>query len=443
MSERTKPTCPSFETLSAAFSARAPGPLADHLTGCAACARAWRDLEALRAAGQHLPVYVPDAARAHVLEAELLARVRSSGSDAERRLKRWRRAAVALAAALLLAIGGAVVSESFEHERSSPPREVDAPLAAWPAAPVAPAVPAAPVAPAAPVPAVHRGTIRAASGARFEHSTRHAPAAGIETDEVVRVADGTVQVDVAPLAAGERFRVLTLDAEVEVRGTSFEVEVRDDRLIAVVVRSGLVEVRPKSGAPRLLSMGQRWDAAVIAEPPVRNAPATAAPRTRAPERVRAPEPEPEPAPPVAAPAPSIPDATPSIPDPAETELERTFAEAFDLLKSGDASAAADRFADLDASSHALDEDVLYWRAVALGRAARETEAEQVLRRFLDRHPRSVRAGEVSVMLGWRLLERGALEAAAERFEAAARDPSARVRGAARSGLEAVRERSRR
>src|SRR5204862_7014222 len=81
---------------------------------------------------------------------------------------------------------------------------------------VAPAAPTASV-PAPPVtPSPSRASIRAIGDARF---ARVQP----PPDELVRLDDGRIELDVVPLARGERFRVATDSGEVEVRGTSFAV----------------------------------------------------------------------------------------------------------------------------------------------------------------------------------------------------------------------------
>ena len=59
--------------------------------------------------------------------------------------------------------------------------------------------------------------------------------------------DGRIELDVVPLARGERFRVATDNGEVEVRGTSFEVLAADRQLRAVSVSRGRVEVRSGGG----------------------------------------------------------------------------------------------------------------------------------------------------------------------------------------------------
>jgi hypothetical protein len=82
----------------------------------------------------------------------------------------------------------------------------------------------------------------------------------------IEVTAGRVGFEVSPLAAGERFRVRTEAATVEVVGTAFTVEV-DGACTAVVVSEGRVRVSPTGGAEAtLLTPGER--ARHCAAPPV-------------------------------------------------------------------------------------------------------------------------------------------------------------------------------
>lgn len=109
-----------------------------------------------------------------------------------------------------------------------------------------------------------RGAIQAAEGARFSH--QRTETAGL-ANEVVWLRDGRVTVDVRPLSATDRFRVVTGDAEIEVRGTRFEVVTENDQLRAVLVHSGRVHVRPWQGPADELTAGQRWSPAPRAPVP--------------------------------------------------------------------------------------------------------------------------------------------------------------------------------
>ncbi|HVT08812.1 MAG TPA: FecR family protein [Polyangia bacterium] len=101
-----------------------------------------------------------------------------------------------------------------------------------------------------------------------------------DAERWVRLAAGAVSVHVAKLKAGERFVLVTPDAEVEVRGTRFKVDVvpaaadcGGGTVTRVAVEEGLVEVRTASGATRVPA-GAHWPigcepAAAPAAPPPR------------------------------------------------------------------------------------------------------------------------------------------------------------------------------
>ncbi len=119
-------------------------------------------------------------------------------------------------------------------------------------------------------------------------------------------------------------------------------------------------------------------------------------------------------------------------------VEIAFARGWSALRSNDFDAAAEAFgrAAAERNDNALSEDASFWKGVALDRAKRLAEAQEALSRFLVLYPRSDRAGEASVMLGWLLLRAGDLTAADMRFGSALGDPSERVRRSARAGLAA-------
>jgi TolA-binding protein len=79
-------------------------------------------------------------------------------------------------------------------------------------------------------------------------------------DYVVHLDDGRIGVEVAAVQAGERFRVVTSDAEVEVRGTKFEVAATHGLIAEVAVHEGRVEVRA-DGRVIVLASGETWTAA--------------------------------------------------------------------------------------------------------------------------------------------------------------------------------------
>ena len=96
-----------------------------------------------------------------------------------------------------------------------------------------------------------RVSIRAIGQARFSHVQRL-------PDEIVRLNEGTLELEVEPLHHNERFRVMTADADVEVRGTSFKVSAVGGNLVAVHVWRGRVDVRSLDGAFAVLDAGDDW-----------------------------------------------------------------------------------------------------------------------------------------------------------------------------------------
>jgi hypothetical protein len=103
------------------------------------------------------------------------------------------------------------------------------------------------------------GDVRPVGVARYERVSA-AP------DEAVRLTEGRIHVAVVHLGPQERFRVLTADSSVEVRGTEFELEASAGRLQSVEVERGLVEVRVANREAQLLIAGAHWQAA--SEPPL-------------------------------------------------------------------------------------------------------------------------------------------------------------------------------
>jgi len=129
----------------------------------------------------------------------------------------------------------------------------------------------------------------------------------------------------------------------------------------------------------------------------------------------------------------------SAPRASQSEAEIAFARGWSALGAGDFGAAAEAFGQAAAPrrENTLSEDAGFWRAVAFDRAGRLGEAQRAFAEFLSRYPRSDRAGEASVMLGWLLLRAGDAPGAAARFASALEDPGERVRGSAQAGLAAA------
>ncbi len=394
---RSAPCLPEAE-LHDAFTDRASSGTPAHVRACPACSTKWEALSELAGALRD----VPPVDRSEVARAEsrrlVLHRARSAEPPVD--AQRWRRWALVGLATVAAAVGLAVallpgardVADSGEPRRS-------------------------------PVP-VNRGHVHAAEDARFT-IVRGAP------DEVVRVFDGSVTLSVDPLRPGERFRVLVGDSEVEVHGTVFDVTAVSDRLTAVRVSEGLVEVRPEGQPGVTLSAGDRWAPTAPSSPSVRNA-------ARQPgiEETAVSTPSP-PSLPRRVPGrePTTADPTPrngAVPDDSET----AFQEGWTALREAEHSAAAEAFARVDPSSP-MAEDAAFWHAVALGRAGRDEAATRAFEAYLARHPRSARRGEATVSLGWLHLRQGRRDQARARFEEAGHDTDSTVRLSAQRGLRAL------
>jgi hypothetical protein len=381
--------CPPGWKLTRAVSEGLGDPAIDaHVRGCARC---WAEAEGLAAVlmhGQDLPA--PEGMTTASRQAISVTLLTAGGNPAPRR--RIGRVLVVAGVAV-----GAIALLLFARRARLPIAPAPAPVVAEGRS-------------LAPAPGRSRAAIRAIGGARFSR-VQSAP------DDVVLLDEGSLVFEVAPLPAGERFRVRTADAEVEVRGTRFRVSAARGELVAVYVTEGRVEVRSPGGGHALLEAGDEWVRGTGEAPAAAAAtPVAKAPRRPAPER---------------APAPSEARAVAN-----EPTARASFDRAWALLRQGDARGAAALFAEVEAlaAGRGIAEDALYWRAVATARAGEARPAVTLLGDFLSRFPASSRRGEAATALGWLLLEAGDPSAARAAFERAAEDPSPTVRASARDGL---------
>lgn len=398
--------CPDERALTRALTGDADDALRAHLSGCARCASEWSANHALIELARSAEPPVPTRDRSEQLRTEILAK-----SELARPLtplkrqppsRRW----IAPGMAAVAVAAGLIVATQARSSRPATPDHVSV--------------------------ALRRGSVTPHPGAAFQMT-------GAQPDEIVRLTEGTISVAVAPLSLGERFRVVIGDGEVEVRGTAFDVTARADRLIAVQVAHGRVEVRPQAGALVVLEAGDRWDAPEVASPHVEVPPpaivrlplapsvSSGRPPTHAPRVRRAPS---------ASSAPAT-DAR----DPAE----QAFADGWDAFRTGDAAAAAGLFEQCLAADPdgALVEDASFWHGVALSRAGRRAGATRAFVSYLATFPRSARAGEASTLLGWLLLDDGDLDGAEARFANARNDLSSSVRANAAEGLAEIARRRQR
>jgi TolA-binding protein len=294
--------------------------------------------------------------------------------------------------------------------------------------------------------ATSQATVQLTAAADLDHVTR---LDGGINDEVVRLRGGRISVAVTRLAPDQRFRVITGDAEVEVRGTAFDVVVEADRLVAVTVWHGLVEVRLHAGATFAVAGGAQWSratGAVTAIAAAAPAPAAPPPPGPAPSPVPAPaDPSPPPPEPARSPASSnrasrtadLARADAPVPDAADNE--RAFRAGRDAIRAGDFDAAATALSTAIALAPdaPLAEDARYWHGVALARAGRDADARRALDDFLTRHPDSAWAGRAALIIAAALTRTGDPRAARPYLERALADPDAGVRASARAVVTAT------
>ena len=332
---------------------------------------------------RELSAEVPALAHREQVRAAILAR--AAAPTAPARAPRPR----ALIATTLVAAAAAIGYLALRDTAPPPPPAV----AIQPAPHVEPTSPSAP--PRVATGSIAHGHVHARPGAEL--------AAGAPNpDEIVRLVDGTIDLDVDPLGPSDRFRVIVGASEIEVRGTAFTVVAERDRLVDVKVAHGRVEVRPAGAAMVVLDAGASWHAAAAR-----------------------PRPQPTPAPP-----------DKPLPTPAD---QLAYDDAWTALREKrfhDAGGAFARALAL-APDGPLADDARFWHAVALAREPRAAEAMVAFRELLDEHPGSAHHGEGSAMLGWLLVDAKLLPEARTRFEAAASDPSEKVRASARAGLAAL------
>jgi len=404
--------CPTELELDQAFSVGADPDLIAHLDGCHGCRTLWDETAIAVELARELPLAIPPVHHREERRTALLAAwdpvpfVRAPVQPAPeisavrpQRRGRWAVAAIVLAAAATVAVVVAARHPSHDPE----------------------------------VVASHarRGVVHAHEGARFSLAAQ-------PPDEIVRLRDGVIDIDVDPLSVGERFRVVVGTDEVEVRGTSFEVVATADHLVGVHVVHGRVEVKRAGMAPVVLTGGQAWHASTATDlpPPATPAPIVAPPAPSAPRLPSRSPPKARPADPVVPPPPAAGmTPPPKVTDPQEVAFNRGW-DAMRLGEYGQAAAAFNRAVAL-APDGALTEDATFWHAVAVARLHRTGEAIVAFRSFLDAFPSSTRAGEASAMLGWLLVETHELDEARRRFHAAETDPHEGARASALKGLETV------
>ena len=226
---------------------------------------------------------------------------------------------------------------------------------------------------AAPLAASYAGSVSAGPGSAWKQ-TRDAQTERVELDE------GTLRVHVRPQRPGERFLIVLPDGELEVRGTTFDVEVARGRTARVHVDEGVVELRLHDASVRTLAAGTAWAVETL-----------------------------EPASPKPSPAVSV--------TPPKVRIDRAndtdgggaaYAEAIRLFRDGHYESAAGAFHAFAHSSPLAPEaeDASFLEAVALARSGRLDAAALAAERHLESYPRSFRAREASLLIARAASRRG-------------------------------------
>lgn len=382
--------CVRAAEVEAALDERLPEPEArgalQHARTCARCREVHAELMALRGLAARLPGAAPDELSSRRMRAAVLGAVLRP-VPAVRRGRAW---AFALAAAALALVVFGVRSLRRPTERLMARRADAAVTAPSPAA----------------ISLGGAGTLWPAADARvFVRS------AGSNTR--IELSAGRIDLQVTHRRAGERFVVTTADAEVEVRGTRFQVEARDGHLRRVDVSEGVVAVRCEGEAERLLTAGAHL---VL------------------PEETRA---EPAPVAPAQVVTPPAPERPPAVrPDPGAAFRAGSLA-----FVQGDHAVAAEslqRFLAQSSRSDPRREDARYVLVLALHAARREAEMERAAWAFLAEFPRGLRRAEVVVALVRSLAGRGDCDNAARAAMALPEDVDARFRAPVTRALQACR-----
>jgi hypothetical protein len=411
--------CPPSHELSRALSDGADPAIEAHLAACPSCTKEWAATVEMIELARQFTAPVPSVAHREGVRTALLAasRTQSLTDDpparrAESRVDR--RMIIAASIAVAASVGLYLIV----RPPSSAPGHV-------------------------------HGSIHALVGAQYVQVSS-AP------DERIFLTEGSIDVQVSPLHKGERFRIILGDAEVEVHGTRFIATAEHGALVGVVVDHGVVEVRPRDSAMRMLHAGESWHPTQIAAaepvtrpteplppPPVVYLPS---PITQvAPSQAKVAKPTKRETAAVTQEIATLPEPNANEPTATDSTMadatpqERAYGAGWTAMRTGkfdDAATAFRKVLLLDPTGP-LAEDATYWNAVALARSKQNPRAIAAFRDFLDHYAHAKRAGEASAMLGWLLVSAGDRDEAVRRFTAAVNDADDAVRKSAQAGLDAL------
>lgn len=327
-----------------------------HLRGCDACRAEWGRDEPLRELARALPDDAPTELELRRLRARVL-RDAATGVTPPVASRQLRKASASLVLVATLAAGAWAL-----FARHAPPLPAEASLVSAPPATTPPQE-----TPSAQAAEALAGAVVPTDAARWSQSR----AQGVER---VVLEDGVVRLHVRPQVAGERFVVIVPDGELEVRGTTFEVSVRQRATTRVHVDEGVVEVRLRGRDTRRLEAGQTWspEALAVTPPPAR---------------------------------PARPSTTASA---LATDGGSEYATAIALLRDGrnDEAAAAFHALVVSQPGGAHAEDASFLEAVALARAGRGDAAALAAEHHLAAFPASFHQKEAAILVARAAQQRG-------------------------------------
>ena len=230
-----------------------------HLVACEACRTQLKRDERLGELARALPDDGPTELGLRRLRGRVLRDAATGvAPPAPRRLR-------AGLAALVLGVGLAAAAWALTTRHAPPAPDGTLHLTTLPQAPAPDEAKSAPSAEAL------AGAVVPSGAARWSQTR----AQGVEQ---VVLDEGMLRLHVRPQVVGERFLVMLPDGELEVRGTTFEVNVERGATTRVHVDDGVVDVRLRGREPRRLGDGETWNVATSAgnasTPAGRTAPAS-------------------------------------------------------------------------------------------------------------------------------------------------------------------------
>jgi TolA-binding protein len=403
--------CPSKTEFAKAVSGTKSDVIARHLAICPQCAKEWSAHRAIQEVARHLPRQAVSPSKTEADRVTLQNRI--SGKHPQttiiRRYVRWMAAASVLTLLIAAFFWGLSQKRNFDE---MPVSRVEAQSEV-----------------------TRRASVNPFGAAEYRSIST-------QPDEMIRVFDGTISITVDKLSAGERFRVITGDAEIEVVGTVFEVSASRDKLVSVRVLSGMVEVRPQDRPGAVLEQGERWlasDANPIstlerdrseetANRPAETNPASQTKRKRTPATIDIFKTIQETAP-----------SSGTTESPDSLDAETRFNQGWRHYRQGNFAAAAESFeAVLIANKdNPLLEDAAYWCAVAHARTGNQHRSEATMQRYLSGYPNGERAKDIATRLGWIRLKKGNLDSAETLFRDGRTALDPKVRRSAERGIERI------